>query len=103
LSIIYAGVLAERLNDWTENSGAISECQMGFRKGWRTKINISIIRTIDKYLARKRGKVYRMFVDLWKAFDMVVREALWWKLGRKGVSAKFIEAIRGMYSNVKIV
>jgi hypothetical protein len=43
-----------------------------------------------------------MFIYLQKAFDMVVREALWWKLGRKGVSAKFIEAIRGMYSNVKI-
>jgi hypothetical protein len=33
---------------------------------------------------------------------MVVSEALWWKLGKKGISAKFIEAIRGMYSNVKI-
>jgi hypothetical protein len=32
----------------------------------------------------------------------VEREALWWKLGRKGVSAKFIKAIREMYSNVKI-
>jgi hypothetical protein len=37
-----------------------------------------------------------MFVDLKKAFDTVVREALWWKLGRKGVSAKFIKAIREM-------
>jgi hypothetical protein len=43
-----------------------------------------------------------MFVDLQKAFYMVVREALWWKLGKKGVSAKFIEATRRMYSNVKI-
>jgi hypothetical protein len=32
----------------------------------------------------------------------VVREAVWWKLGRKGASAKFIKAIRGMYSDVKI-
>jgi hypothetical protein len=38
---------------------------------------------IDKYLARKSGKVYWMFVDLQKAFDTVVREALWWKLERK--------------------
>jgi hypothetical protein len=43
-----------------------------------------------------------MFVDLQKAFDMVVREAVWWKLGRKGVSVKFIEEIRELYSNVKI-
>jgi hypothetical protein len=98
----YTGVLAKRLNDWIQNRGAISECRMGFRKGWRTT-DIFIIRTIiDKYLARKRDKVYWIFVDLQKAFSTVVREALWWKLGRKGVSAKFIEAIRGMYSNVKI-
>jgi hypothetical protein len=58
---------------------------MGFREGQRTTDNIFIIRTIiDKYLARKRGKVYWMFVDLQKAFNTVVREALWWKLGRKG-------------------
>jgi hypothetical protein len=43
-----------------------------------------------------------MFVDLQKAFNTVVGEALWWKLGRKGASVKFIEAIRGMYSNVKV-
>jgi hypothetical protein len=61
-----------------------------------------IMTIIDKYLARKRGKVYWMFVDLQKAFDTVVREALWWKLWRNGVSAKFIKAIRGMYGNVKI-
>jgi hypothetical protein len=91
------------LNDWIENRGAISEFHMGFRKAQRTTDNIFIISTIiDKYLARKRGKIYWMFTDLQKAFDTVVRKALWWKLGRKGVSAKFKEAIRGMYSNVKI-
>jgi hypothetical protein len=57
---------------------------------------------VDKYLAKKRGQENWMFVDLEKAFDTVVREALWWKLWRKGISAKFIEAIRGKYSNVKI-
>jgi hypothetical protein len=50
---------------------------MGSRKGQRTTDNIFIIRTIiDKYLARKRGKVYWMFADLQKVFDTVVREDL---------------------------
>jgi hypothetical protein len=43
---------------------------MGFGKGRRTVGNIFILRTtIDKYLPRKRGKVYWLFVDLQKAFD----------------------------------
>jgi hypothetical protein len=32
LSKIYTGMLAKRLNEWIETRGAISECQMGFRK-----------------------------------------------------------------------
>jgi hypothetical protein len=64
-------VLVKRLNDWIENRGAISECQMGFRKCQRTTDNIFMIKTIiDKYLARKKGKVYWMFVDLPKTFDL---------------------------------
>jgi hypothetical protein len=76
---------------------------MGFRKGRRTVDNIFILKTtIDKYLSWKRSKVYWLFVDLQKAFDTVVREALWWKLGKKGLSTKFIEGVKGIYKNVKI-
>jgi hypothetical protein len=57
---------------------------------------------IHKYLSRKSVKVYWIFIDLQKAFDTVVREALWWKLGKKGLSTKFIEGIKGIYTNVKI-
>jgi hypothetical protein len=40
-------------------------------------------------------------VGLQNAFDTVVREALWWKLGKKGRSTKFIEGVKGIYKNVK--
>jgi hypothetical protein len=72
LSKVYTGVLARRLNDWIEKRGFISEYQMGFRKGRRTVDNIFILRTIiDKYLSRKRGKVYWLFIVLQKAFDTI--------------------------------
>jgi hypothetical protein len=101
--MFYTGVLARRLNEWIEKRGAILECQMGFRKGRRTVDDIFILRTIiDKYLSQKRGKVYWLLVDLQKAFDTVEREALWWKLGKKGISSKFIEGVKGIYKNVKI-
>jgi hypothetical protein len=58
LSKVYTGVLARRLNDWIERRHALSECQMGFRKGRTTGHNIFILRAlIDKYLLQKRGKV----------------------------------------------
>jgi hypothetical protein len=103
ISKIYAGVLARRLlNDWAERKGVVSEFQMGFRKG--TTDNIFILRTTaDKYLARKRKEIYWIFVDLQKALDTVIREALWWKLSKKGISTKFIEGIKAMYRNAKII
>jgi hypothetical protein len=74
---------------------------MGFRTGRRAVDNIFILRTtIDKYLLRKRDKVYWLFVHLQKTFDTVVREVLWWKLGKKGISRKFIEGVEGIYKNV---
>jgi hypothetical protein len=33
---------------------------------------------------------------------MVVREVLWWELGKKGLSTEFIEGVKGIYKNVKI-
>jgi hypothetical protein len=44
--------------------------------------------------------VYWIFVDLQKAFYTVMREALWWKLGRNGVSTKF-EGVKEIYRNLK--
>jgi hypothetical protein len=39
---------------------------------------------------------------LQKAFDAVVRDSLWWKLGKKGLSTKFIKGVKGIYKNVRI-
>jgi hypothetical protein len=73
-------------------------------KGMTAVDNIFILRTrtiIDKYLSRKRGNVCWTFVNLQKACDTVVR-ALWWELGKKGLSTKCIEGVKGIKKNVKI-
>jgi hypothetical protein len=36
-----------------------------------------------------------------KKFDTVIREALWWKLSKKGISTKLIEGIKAIYRNAK--
>jgi hypothetical protein len=46
--------------------------------------------------------MYWIFVDLQKAFDTVVREVLWWKIGKKGTLIKFIEGINAIHRNLKI-
>ena len=59
-----------------EKYNILSPWQNGFRKK-RSTDNIFIMKTTrNKYLEKKREKIYWCFIDLEKAFDMVNREML---------------------------
>ncbi len=55
---------------------------------------------VDLFKWNKR-KLFCLFVDYTKAFDMVWREGLWWKLVRDNVNGKLLKVIHSMYSNIK--
>lgn len=57
---------------------------------------------MEKYLNKKRRKLYVVCVDFRKAFDFVNREALWYKLGKLGISSKMIEMLKGIYQETNI-
>ena len=42
------------------------------------------------------------FVDYQKAFDLINRDELWFKLLKFGVSTKMLEIIKSMYTSVKL-
>jgi hypothetical protein len=99
---IFSGILARRVCDWLISHKRLSRFQAGYIKGKRTTDNILVIRTtIDKYLRFKRGRLYWCFVDLEKAFDSIDRDALWYKLRRKGISDNMVECIREMHEGIK--
>ena len=50
----------------------ISESQSGFKAGYSTIDNAFVLRAIiERYLNRKRGKLYVAFVDFQKCFDTI--------------------------------
>ena len=51
--------------------------------------------------SKKGGKVYVALVDYKKAFDPVVREALWDVLQKLQTSSKMIMILKVMYNSVK--
>ena len=53
---------------------------------------------MEKY-RKVKSKVYAVFIDLHKAFDLVCRQALLFKLACYGVNGGFFHIIRDMYSN----
>lgn len=53
-------------------------------------------------LRRPKGSLYGIFVDLRKAFDLIVHQLLWHKLYTRGISGKMIRIIKNLYANVNI-
>ena len=98
---IFTSILNARLMKWSEITGKLSESQAGFRKNYRTVDNVFVLHgVISKYLSKKGGKLYCIFVDFSKAFDSVNRSKLFVKLNKVGIQGKIFKIIKNMYSEV---
>ena len=64
----------------------IDEKQFGFQSGKSTVDAIFVIRQLHEKFGAKKKELFRMFVDLEKAFDHVPWEAIQWALRRQGLS-----------------
>ena len=41
-----------------------------------------------------------VFIDLEKAYDMILRNVMWWALDKHKVLTKYVGLIKGIYNNV---
>ena len=72
-------------------------------KDCRTADHIFTLKTIiDTYRKRKKQNLYMCFVDFRKAFDTVWHTGLFHKLHKFGISGKFYEIIKNMYSKITL-
>ena len=88
-------VILNRLKPQAEK--IIVEEQAGFRAGRRATeqiFNLSIL--CDKYLQHQQD-LYRVFMELKKAFDRVWRAALWATMKKWNISANLIRVMRNLY------
>ena len=54
---------------------------------------------VEKYISKKKERVYACFVDYAKAFDTVCREALLYKIWHLGIQGRFFSCLKHMYTN----
>ena len=102
VSKIFTKILCTRLTAWAEGSGLLYEEQAGFRKGRSTVDQIFALQAVtQKYLSRRRGRFYVIFVDFSKAFDTISHKHLWHRLMNIGVHGNFLNVLRAMYSQLK--
>jgi hypothetical protein len=70
-----------------QEKNLIIKYQLGFSKKARTSDHIFVLKTlIDKYLAKKDGKLFACFIDLRRAFDTVIHAGIGYKLLKNNIS-----------------
>ena len=103
VSKVFTSILNRRLYSWAENEHKICEEQAGFRKQYSTIDHIyTLVSMIRKCLyGHRKSKLYVVFVDYLKAFDLVDRESLWLVLQKVKTSTKMIRMMQGIYKSVQ--
>ena len=98
---LFTACVNKRLTDYIESTDQLGEEQAGFREGYSTLDHIFVLHSlVNLYLHRKK-RIYCLFVDYRKAFDLVDRASLWTKMILHGINGNIMAVIYNMYSNAK--
>ena len=98
---IFMNIMNARIMKWCEGNRVLCQEQGGFKKGFSTIDSVFVLETVvRKYLLKPRGRFYCAFIDFTKAFDLLNRDALWYKLQKLNMSTKMLNMLMSIYENV---
>ena len=98
---LFTACINKRLTDYIESTGQLGEEQAGFREGYSTIDHTFVLHSLVNFYLHRRKRIYCLFVDYRKAFDLVDRSSLWAKLISHGINGNIVAVIYNMYSNAK--
>ena len=85
-----------RVGHYCELVGCLPESQHGFRNDRSTVDAMFMSRLLSSSAREKMVPIYKVFVDLTKAYDKVNRTILWKALDNIGIPGKLINLIKGL-------
>lgn len=97
LATIVAKILDSLLNDVMLRHVHLNDAQFGFRAGLSTESAILCLKQAVRYYTERKTPVYACFLDLSKAFDTVLYDKLWCRLGAAGVPADIVSILKNWY------
>jgi hypothetical protein len=103
LAQIFSLILRNRLNIWWEEQKVFNDSQFGFRDNRSTTECVFLLHSIIQNIVNGKLKLYCVFIDYEKAFDTIVRDALWLKLLKVGISCKMLTVscmLQSIYASV---
>ena len=99
VSKLYSSILNRRLQIFLEKNNILVEEQNGFRASRSCIDHILVLCSILRNRKALGLSTFLSFIDFQKAFDSIDRNLLFFKLSQIGISGKFYNAIKAMYSN----
>ena len=75
----------------------VTDAQFVFKANYSTVDAIFILDHFIQEKIRTKGKLFCCFVDFRKAYDLINRNCLWYKLIKDGIDGKMFNMLRSMY------
>ena len=98
---VFTSLINNRLTTYFDQNNTIGEEQAGFRSDHSVTDHIFVLYAIiDLFLSMKK-RLYCIFIDYEKAFDLVNRSFLWQKMLNSGVNGKVLHIVKDMYKKAK--
>ncbi len=95
---LYSSTLNNRVLTYLENNEILHEEQNGFRRDRSCIDHIFSITSIIRNKMNNKANIFVAYVDFRKAFDLVHRDMLLFRLLEYGIDGKMYFAIRNIYS-----
>ncbi len=95
---LFSSIMNARLVNFLDVNKIYSMFQFGFREDCCTTDNVYILNKVMASYRNKKRKLYMCYIDFKKAFDKVWRAGLLLKILKLGITGKFYQAIKSMYT-----
>jgi len=99
LSKVYDILLNERLKTWVD----VNRAQAGAQKHRSCIEQIVALRLLCEFCVKKKKKLYMVFIDFKKAYDLIPRNKLLECLKRKGCGRIMLQALGMLYKKTAMV
>ena len=91
----------EKVMEKVRVSGKEYSLQFSFMPSRGTTDAILILRQLQEDHVDKNQNLYRAFVDLGSAFDLVPRKVIWWVMQKLGIEEWIVQFVQAMYNSTR--